>query len=204
MRIYLSGTTCPAVVALLPWATWNHFWLFQVFLNIFHSANWNIFSLFFVRHFLNVICTSGSLWRQGQTITTGFTLVTALNRTCCHLGRDRWEMERERGRERLVNKEEWKWRKISVDCRVFRWSLGYNFVDNPSITNYRGCTALCSRLGSFCRFVWGAATSRKSQSPNRKSICAAVRVLLVATTLHVAACYTWLPWLAIVASRVYT
>lgn len=99
MRIYLSGTTCPAVVALLPWATWNHFGLFQVFLNIFHSANWNIFSLFFVRHFLNVICTSGSLWRQGQTITTGFTLVTALNRTCCHLGRDRWEMERERERE---------------------------------------------------------------------------------------------------------
>lgn len=95
MRIYLSGTTCPAVVALLPWATWNHFGLFQVFLNIFHSANWNIFSLFFVRHFLNVICTSGSLWRQGQTITTGFTLVTALNRTCCHLGRNRWEMERE-------------------------------------------------------------------------------------------------------------
>lgn len=109
----------------------------------------------------------------------------------------------ERWRERPVVKEEWNWRKICVDCRVFRPCPGYNFVDNPSITNSRGCTALCSRLGSFCRFVWGAATSRKSQSPNRKSICAAVRVLLVATTLHVAACYTWLPWLAIVASRVY-
>lgn len=74
--------------------------------------------------------------------------------------------------------------KICIDCRVFRPSPGYNLVDNPSITNSRGCTALCGRLGSFCRFVWGAATSRKSQSPNRKSICAAVRVLLVATTLQ--------------------
>lgn len=58
----------------------------NIFFHIFHSAYWNIFSSFFVRHFLNVICSTRSLWRQRQH--------TPLS--ACHFG---WPAEVQRERE---------------------------------------------------------------------------------------------------------